>query len=142
MLSANLGLDGKAISGNKWFRVHRPQLRRQLRQMLEFNNGVRGLLLCELGDVENGLTAERRARIIELLRDVFRDEEPEIVWPQSNESDGETLTVTAVASFAEIRAPMLIPYGGLITQITPSSNMQLIKRNRSSSAMAMQIPDT
>ena len=68
---ANIGLDGRAIMGMKWQR-HRRKLLKQFKDMLNYGN-VCGLCLGEVGNFDQPLTEEVRARVRDLVEEAFKE---------------------------------------------------------------------
>ena len=68
---ANIGLGGRAIMGMKWQR-HRNKLLKQFKDMLSYGN-VCGLCLGEVGNFDQPLTEEVRARVRDLVEEAFKE---------------------------------------------------------------------
>ena len=69
--SANIGLPGVAVKSAKWSK-HRARLLKIFVAMLCFTPDVVGLLLCEVGAVDDKYDDEAKRRFEDLLREAFR----------------------------------------------------------------------
>ena len=104
LASANIGISGKMMLplGSDWARKHRPKLLDQFVALLESKERPAGLLLNEVGNLNDLLQEQQRQVFNNLLREAFHTAgasnhgNPQIFW-----SDGET--VAAFRRALEVR---------------------------------------
>ena len=72
LASANIGLPGNTFTGQKWISTHAPQLHRQCIELLGMPD-VLGLCLCEVGSIDEPITAEGKKRMTAVLQRAFEN---------------------------------------------------------------------
>ena len=68
----NLNLPGSAFTGEKWYETHEPALLDLFTQLLKAEERPQGLLLCEVGNLSDLITAEGKTRLEHVLERAFR----------------------------------------------------------------------
>ena len=63
----NIGLAGSAFTGNLWSKKHQPALRELFTQLLKADERPQGLLLCEVGNLSDPITAEGQSRLKDVV---------------------------------------------------------------------------
>ena len=102
----NIGLAGSAFSGSQWLSKHQHVLLGLFTELLNADERPQGLLLCEVGNLSDLITAEGKTRLEQVLTTAFgqagdgQHEKPQFFW-----SNGETMA----AFTAELKVEMLQP---------------------------------
>ena len=93
LASANIGLPGKAFTAKKWRDTHAPRLNQQFLELLRMP-GVLGLCLCEVGEIDDPITAAGKKNLTAVLQSTFAiafgssslEGTPQIIWPTTESS--------------------------------------------------------
>jgi hypothetical protein len=100
---SNLGLPGAGFSGPHWANKHRPVLLKLFTELMSSDYPVLGLLLCEVGNLDDLLDATGKKRLEDVIREAFRAAgatehgEPQFIWSQDE-------TMAAFRADVQVRA--------------------------------------
>jgi len=100
---SNIGLPGAGFSGPHWDKKHKPVLLELFTKLLSSEEPVLGLLLCEVGNMDDLLDAEGKKRLERVITDAFRAAgatehgEPQFIWSRDE-------TMAAFRAEVQVRA--------------------------------------
>ena len=100
---SNIGLPGAGFSGPHWDKKHKPVLLELFTKLLSSEEPVLGLLLCEVGNMDDLLDAEGKKRLERVITEAFRAAgatehgEPQFIWSRDE-------TMAAFRAEVQVRA--------------------------------------